>query len=60
MTRPARETLIWVRFHPDRLPTWVEEQAGPTTRRIPLGPGHTVHARQAGFGPGILAVRWGF
>lgn len=61
VARPARETLIWVRFHPDHLPTWCDEltdQEEP--RRLDLGTGHTVHAVRSRFGPGVLTVRWGF
>ena len=61
VTRPARETLIWVRFHPDALPAWCEEVTGDgEPRPITVGPGHTVHAVRSRFGPGVLMVRWGF
>jgi hypothetical protein len=61
VTRPARETLIWVRFHPDHLPQWCREQAGDEEPRpLELGAGRSVHAVRSGFGPGILSVTWGF
>lgn len=61
VTRPARETVIWVRFHPEALPTWCEETTGDDEpRSIAVAPGHTVHAVRSRFGPGVLMVRWGF
>lgn len=61
VARPARETLIWVRFDARCLPQWCEEQVdGEPARPLPLGSGHGVHAARTGFGPGVLIVRWGF
>lgn len=61
VTRPARETLLWVRFHPDHLPAWCEEQAGEEEpRRLDLGTGRTAYTTRSGFGPGVLSLRWGF
>ena len=61
MTRPARETVIWVRFHADALPTWCEEQAGDDEPLpLALDGGHTVHVVRRRFGPGVLRVQWGF
>lgn len=63
LSRPARETLIWVRFHPDAPPSWCEEYAETeddyvsTMRSVRSG---SVHASRHGFGPGILGIRWGY
>lgn len=61
LTREAREVVVWVRFHPDRLPAWCEEftHAGGAH---PVDPGGatTVHAVRPRFGPGELGIRWGF
>lgn len=59
----VREALIWVRFDPRRLPSWVEESVatpeGTSTASLPLV-GSSVHLLRRGFGPGQLTVRWGF
>jgi hypothetical protein len=61
VARPARETVIWVRFHPDHLPAWCEELTDQEEPRpLELGTGHAVHAVRVRFGPGVLTVRWGF
>lgn len=62
-TRAARETVIWVRFHADAVPTWCEEYLETeddyvSTARMVRG--GTVHAARHGFGPGILGIRWGY
>lgn len=62
-SRPARETLIWVRFHPDAEPTWCEEyvesddEFASSMRAVRHG---AVHLVRHGFGPGILGLRWGY
>lgn len=62
-SRAAKETLIWVIFHPDALPSWCEEyaEAGDdyesTARSVRTG---AVHASRHGFGPGVLGIRWGY
>lgn len=62
-SRQARESLIWVRFHPDALPSWCEEYAeteedyASTMRSVRSG---SVHVARHGFGPGVLGVRWGY
>ncbi|KQV00536.1 hypothetical protein QYR02_10480 [Microbacterium maritypicum] len=62
-SRPARETLIWVRFHPDALPSWCEEYAETDDDYVcvirPVR-GGSVHAARHGFGPGVLGIRWGY
>jgi hypothetical protein len=56
------EALVWVRFHPDRLPTrcWVYFAEGGLSHAWPadLAGGRSVHYRQTAFGPGYLGVRW--
>jgi hypothetical protein len=60
--RRMAELLVWVRFHPDRLPRRVERHAetddGEDVREVPLGTGRTAHALARGFGPGLLGLRW--
>lgn len=56
------EALVWVRFHPDRLPTrcWVYFAEGGLAHEWPvdLAGGRSVHYRQTAFGPGRLGARW--
>jgi hypothetical protein len=62
-SRPARETLIWVRFRADAIPSWceeyleTEEEYVSTMRSVHGG---TVHVARHGFGPGVLGIRWGY
>ncbi|PQZ55050.1 MULTISPECIES: hypothetical protein [unclassified Microbacterium] len=62
-SRPARETLIWVRFHPDAQPSWCEEYVETeddyvcVMRSVRSG---SVHVSRHGFGPGVLGIRWGY
>lgn len=62
-SRPARETLIWVHFHPDALPSWCEEYLETedeylsSMRSVRSG---SVHVARHGFGPGVLGIRWGY
>ncbi|WP_447912167.1 hypothetical protein [Microbacterium phyllosphaerae] len=62
-SRPARESLVWVRFHPDALPSWCEEyvetedEYSSSMRPVHSG---SVHLVQHGFGPGVLGIRWGY
>ncbi len=56
------EALVWVRFHPDRVPgrCWVLFAEGGLSHEWPvdLAGGTSVHYRQTAFGPGYLGVRW--
>ncbi|MFF1540754.1 hypothetical protein ACFVWL_11805 [Microbacterium sp. NPDC058269] len=62
-SRPARETLIWVRFPPDAPPSWCEEYVETeddyacVMRSVRGG---SVHVARHGFGPGVLGIRWGY
>lgn len=62
-SRPAREALIWVRFHPDALPSWCEEyietddEYVSSMRSVRSG---SVHLARHGFGPGVIGIRWGY
>ncbi|WEK62292.1 MAG: hypothetical protein P0Y60_05930 [Candidatus Microbacterium colombiense] len=62
-SRPARETLIWVHFSPEALPSWCEEyieaddEYVATMRALR---GDSVHLVRHGFGPGVLGLRWGY
>jgi hypothetical protein len=58
------ELLMWVRFHPDRLPARVElcrhDGSGETSEPLELGGGTTAHVLARRFGPGLLGLRWGW
>ncbi|HWJ11943.1 MAG TPA: hypothetical protein VNS46_21350 [Nocardioides sp.] len=62
VTREMREVLLWVRFHPDALPTWCEvyTTAPATARQLDLGSGTSAHAVRRRFGPSVLGIRWGY
>lgn len=61
--RAARESLIWVHFHPGALPAWCESYAETeedyvsTMLSVKSG---AVHLARHGFGPGVLGIRWGY
>ncbi|MGL3149416.1 hypothetical protein ACSS7Z_03575 [Microbacterium sp. A82] len=63
VSRPARQTAIWVRFHPDAVADWCEEFVdageGEAVRSLEVA-GTSVHVFRFGFGPATLGVRWGF
>jgi len=62
-SRVARETVIWVRFHPDAPPTWCEEYVETDdeyTSAMRSARTGAVHLVRHGFGPGVLGIRWGF
>lgn len=56
------EALVWVRFHPDRIPTkcWTYfREAGISARwAAPLAGARSLHHRQTSFGPGVLGIAW--
>lgn len=56
------EALVWVRFHPDKVPSrcWVYFLEGGLRHAWPveLAGNSSVHYRQTAFGPGYLGVRW--
>lgn len=60
----SRELVVWTRFHPDAVPDWVEEveetPSGLSITRRELDGARSVHAVRRGFGPGGLAIRWGY
>ena len=62
VTRRNWDAVVWVRFHPDRLPVWCEEFADDGSDPVPrsLGSGTSVHAVRRHFGPGMFGLRWGF
>ncbi|RCK69647.1 hypothetical protein DT076_09305 [Desertihabitans brevis] len=59
-----QEILASVRFHPDRLPAWVERytdsEGGSELYPAQVDGFTVVHHRQRNFGPGTLGVRWGY
>lgn len=64
VSRRSREVLLWTRFHPDALPQWCEEvvetPAGTVRTPLPRDGGRSVHQVHRRFGPGLLALRWGY
>jgi hypothetical protein len=60
--RRMGELLVWVRFAPTCVPSYVERYAQVDSveraEEIPLAGGTSAHALARGFGPGILGVRW--
>lgn len=56
------EALVWVRFHPDRVPRrcWVFFSEAGLRHEWPvdLDGASSVHYRQTDFGPGSLGARW--
>ena len=62
-SRQSRESLIWVRFHPDAVPSWCEEYIETDAEyvsSIRSVRGGSVHLVRHGFGPGVLGIRWGY
>jgi hypothetical protein len=62
-SRPGGELLLWMRFHPDRLPTWwgefTDDDEAPTTHHA-FDAGTTAHVFRRRFGPGVFGLRWGY
>lgn len=64
VARHCREMLLWTRFHPDALPTWIEqvEETPNDTTVTPLflDGAASIHQVRRGWGPGMLSLRWGY
>ncbi|PRB18535.1 hypothetical protein [Microbacterium sp. MYb62] len=64
LAQKARELLVWTRFHPDAIPDWCEEHVetpeGVTMTPLPPPRGTSVHLVRRAFGPGALALHWGY
>ena len=62
-SRPGGELMLWVRFHPDRLPTgWQafrDDGTAPADFQT-VGTGTTAHVFRPSFGPGVFGLRWEF
>ena len=61
--RRTREIVLWVRFPPEALPTWIEESQivdGVTTRLARQVDGNAVHAERSDFAPVLLSLHWGY
>lgn len=62
--RRVHKLAQWVRFHPDAVPDWVRSvettATGKQERYRGLDTPTSVHQVQWGFGPGTLALRWGY
>ncbi|UNK70974.1 hypothetical protein [Microbacterium sp. H1-D42] len=60
----SRELLLWTRFHPDAIPTWIEEveetPSGEVVTPRMLDGATSLHAIRRGFGPGSLGLQWGW
>lgn len=63
VSRPCRELLLWTRFHPDAVPDWADERedtpSGVIVSPVTIG-GTSVHQVRRRFGPGLLALEWGY
>lgn len=64
VARRARELVLWTRFDPHALPEWIEQvEETPTdsvVTRLSLDGATTIHQVRQGWGPGMLALRWGY
>ncbi|KDA05079.1 hypothetical protein DC31_03485 [Microbacterium sp. CH12i] len=64
VARHCRELLLWTRFHPDALPTWIEEvEETPTKTTVTplfLDGATSIHQVRRSWGPGMLVLRWGY
>ncbi len=64
IARRARELVLWTRFHPDALPDWIDEieecPDGTTVTPLHLDGATSVHQVRQNWGPGMLALRWGY
>lgn len=62
--RPVRELVFQLQFHPESVPSWVEEveddreEAAPG-RFVPLDGRASVVISRRHFGPGAVFLRWG-
>ncbi|MDR2996758.1 MAG: hypothetical protein LBU78_01425 [Microbacterium sp.] len=56
----ASEALLWARFHPDAVPTKVEEFERDQAHElsVPRDPRRSVHTARKRFGPGYVGFRW--
>ncbi|MGY1550319.1 hypothetical protein ACW5CM_00885 [Microbacterium sp. A588] len=64
VARRCRDLMLWTKFHPDALPTWLEEvQETPddtTVTPLCLDGATAIHQVRQGWGPGMLILRWGY
>ncbi|GAB3597627.1 hypothetical protein [Microbacterium tumbae] len=64
IARQCRELLLWTQFHPDAVPDWMDEMIDTpertTSTPLALDAGTSVHQVRRRFGPGLLALRWGY
>lgn len=62
-SRPGGDLLLWMRFHPDRLPTrwreFTDDDTAPAEYRS-ISAGTTAHVFRPSFGPGVFGLRWKF
>lgn len=60
--RSTSESVLWVRFHPERVPgsCWVYQapEGGECSEQEVRPVGHAVHHAVRGFGPGRHGIRW--
>ncbi|HWU31646.1 MAG TPA: hypothetical protein VN108_02165 [Marmoricola sp.] len=70
VAQPSKKLVNWVRFHPDRIPDWLievensidsEGVPAPEARRFrALDTRTSVHQVRWSFGPGSIALQWGY
>lgn len=64
VARRARDVILWTRFHPEALPTWIEEveetPVETTVTPLFLDGATSLHQVRQHWGPGMLTLRWGY
>lgn len=64
VARKCRDLMLWTRFHPDALPSWIEEvlETPDDTIVTPifLDGATAIHRVRQNWGPGMLVMRWGY
>lgn len=64
LARRCRELVLWTKFHPDALPSWIEEVVetpdGTIVTPLFLDGATALHQVRQGWGPGMLVLRWGY
>ena len=63
--RAVRNIVLWTRFHPESVPDWADEMEVQVANAVepvlrPIRPDVSIHQARHDFGPGALALRWGY
>ena len=63
--RAVRNIVLWTRFHPEAVPDWADEMEVQVADAVepvlrPIRPAVSIHQARHDFGPGALALRWGY